>query len=412
MDFGKALTRLGFVIIGLICLPLESQAYQTPSFSCARATTVVETTICDFRPLAGKDGLLAVMYQMLQGNLHERDSISLIQTQRGWLARRDQCSEGRSSSSKLTEMQVAAIRRCLDALYSQRLKELQTQNIKAAAKRLSDTKPPRRFAPDFWGGNLPIVPLDGDEHIRDDAGDLFSLFDFAIGKDDSFLVSYTYSTKVSGKVRRHFNVYSSKTASLVFHESVWAGGKESVGHGWFDAVWDNAAIVYEYPDRLGSVEIGDGRIIRLGRLGTSRCGHGYQGFIAIEGADRQVEQKITVIGHRPEMFRTAVSLCGEQFSTSGAKGVDGWFPTWGSSQFYHILDLSDGTYLLISEHSGTLIRCVELLQCQWATRANGIYFAPSDTINRITSDALRNAPTADQAVKHMDDAVRNYLQNQ
>lgn len=407
MRFCDAIIGAGLIASGTLCWMSEALGYEAPSFLCSTAVTAIEATICNFPPLAGKDGLLAVQYQLLQSYLSSEEKEALLRAQRAWIAERDtKCSTGRAPSSASDTPQEKAQRRCLDNLYSQRLSELKPQIVSAAAKRLRLGGSEERFAPNFWGVHLPISALEEGEQIRDDAGDLFSIADVAIGLDGSFRVAYAYSTVLAGKVRRHFNVYSSKHDSLVFHEAVVAG-KHSVGREWSSAIWDKAALVYEYPNRLGSVKIADDRVIRVDRSGRSYCGHGYDGFVSIEEPEGQSQQKIAIIAHRSEPIRTAVTLCNEKNEAV----VDGWFATWGSAEFYYLLDLADGTYLILSKHLGTLIRCEGALDCPWATPANGVYFSLYDHISRVIEDAMRKAPLSPLTVESMDEAVLEYLQN-
>jgi uncharacterized protein len=390
--------------------PRDAQAYRSPSFSCEGKLTVTEKVICEFISLKGMDGLLAVNYQLLRSYLSDEEGEQFVREQRSWLKNRDaECLSDRDVAAIDTEAERRQIQDCLDKLYLERLKELGKRIVDAAARRLKQAGPGERFAPDFWGAHLPVPPMETDERVVED--DLpYSWHDLAVTKDGALLVAYVYTTTIGDEKRRHFNVYSSKSNALVFHKMIRAGTPERVGPEFFNSIWDNAALVYGYPQRYGEVAVGDGRTVRAGRSGTSHCGHSYDGFIEIEAADGTIEQSTSLIVHRPESVRAPITLCSEQLGSDDVEVVDGWFNIWGSSDFTYTLDLADGSYLLLSKQLGTMIRCTGSLACPWATPANGVYLAPFDTIDRLTKETILTAPDSSHVVERVDEAVQRFLE--
>ena len=87
----------------LLLIPIN--AFAGPSFSCSKAGTKIEHSICDYGELSEYDNLMDRMYQELKSKPEVKKS------QRKWLKMRDkQCSSGDFD--------------CLSKLYSSRLLEL------------------------------------------------------------------------------------------------------------------------------------------------------------------------------------------------------------------------------------------------------------------------------------------------
>lgn len=389
----------------------EAHAYQSPSFSCDGKVTVIEKVICDFNGLSNYDGLLAISYRLLHGYLSESEAEELKQEQRAWLQQRDhQCPPGKPSTIN-SDTAVRALMDCLDKLYRERLKELDDRILSAAARKLKEAGPNERFAPGFWGVHLPAPPMGKDERpVADDPP--YGWHFFAVTNDGSFLISYVYSTETKNQRWRHFNVYSSKSRALVFHEVIRANSPDRVGPDWFNTIWDNIALAFDYPERYGKVRLSDGRTVKIGRSGTAGCAHSYDGFVEVQAADGTVDQRTSLIAHRAQGIPTPTTICSEQMGTDDVEEVNGWFTMWGSSKFSHILDLADGSYLLLSQESGTLIRCTDALVCPWATPANGVYSAPYATIEQLTAQALLSANNPSVAIEHMDEVVRQFFEQE
>lgn len=95
--------------------PLRIDAHGEPfpematSFDCEKTTLQVEQMICQDRNLAMADGSLGESIWFLKRELSARQRASLMLSQKRWLARRNSCAN----------------RRCVEAAYEQRLRELQ-----------------------------------------------------------------------------------------------------------------------------------------------------------------------------------------------------------------------------------------------------------------------------------------------
>lgn len=97
-------------------------AVAQPSFDCAKASTLVETAICQDSELGALDGTLAEHYQALL-NATSGDSARQVlkKAQRTWLAKRNQCGD----------------RSCLVRAYRERLDALDVQVANPESKSFS-----------------------------------------------------------------------------------------------------------------------------------------------------------------------------------------------------------------------------------------------------------------------------------
>jgi uncharacterized protein len=81
------------VIVAAALLPAAARAAgAAPSFDCARASTVVEHTICRIPQLADFDSTIAALYAQALGLLDAADAGALRTDQRLWLKVRDDCN--------------------------------------------------------------------------------------------------------------------------------------------------------------------------------------------------------------------------------------------------------------------------------------------------------------------------------
>ncbi|MDP4822404.1 MAG: lysozyme inhibitor LprI family protein, partial [Aestuariivirgaceae bacterium] len=79
--------RLGFVMLLLACAGTPAQA-----FDCAKAATQVERTICANPELKVADDAMGAAYKALKARLAGDEAAELLQSQRVWLASRNDCA--------------------------------------------------------------------------------------------------------------------------------------------------------------------------------------------------------------------------------------------------------------------------------------------------------------------------------
>ncbi|WP_080515530.1 lysozyme inhibitor LprI family protein [Methylorubrum extorquens] len=89
---------------------LEPPVRVTPSFSCARASTSSERTICSDSSLARLDRQLTVLYSRAVDNLSNSSRRALIVAQKQWIQERDQCGSSVGCIARAYTQRIGALR--------------------------------------------------------------------------------------------------------------------------------------------------------------------------------------------------------------------------------------------------------------------------------------------------------------
>lgn len=110
----------------LILLGIHSTILASPSFDCRQATSPAEKLVCAHSELAALDGRMALLYRPLSRCLASADAAALRESQRKWLAGREDCA-----SAPGTE--PAAELRCMKQAYTFRVAELTALGDKSCA---------------------------------------------------------------------------------------------------------------------------------------------------------------------------------------------------------------------------------------------------------------------------------------
>jgi len=154
--------RLSALCLWCCGLPAVAQG-ESPTFDCGKASTEVETLICEDAALGALDQRLAETYRAAQAKASDELVRTLRVEQRGWISGRNDCWKASEQTFITATWTVASVRDCVDAQYRLRISELQALWQLLPPKTISyacNGNPADEVVANYFASDPPTIRLE------------------------------------------------------------------------------------------------------------------------------------------------------------------------------------------------------------------------------------------------------------